>query len=220
MDKYTAKVNNFCKSTRIRDKKLEEIYNRFIGKNPDLTDQWKFEKAMLSLRKSPAIVCRENCISYAKEKGLHSWAEFAKEIDNITADFWSAAVGVEVIPEAPKTKRLSDEVAYEKLLPRNWGIMTYSERIDFTLKVQHEGFLNYILNSDKKLKGYFSNLKEKKDSRLKLYITLFSINSDEYTEESKKLLKDFVKSLNKLGRAKLQVIECTDPNVLEVREIR
>lgn len=220
MDKYTAKVNNFCKSHKIRGKRIRDLYDCFLEKNPDLSDPWEFEKAMLSFRKSPAILCRENCIKFAKHFGNQSWQKFRDEVEDITSNFWSAAIGVEILPIAPKTIRLSDEVAYEKLLPHNWGIITYSERIDFTLKVQHEGFLNYILDSDKKLKTYFSNLKEKKDSRLKLYITLFSINSNDYTEESKKLLKDFVKALNKLGRAKLQVIECTDPDVLEVREIR
>lgn len=220
MDNYTAKVSNFCKSHKIRGKKLGDLYDCFQEKNPELSDPWEFEKAMLSLRKSPAILCRENCIKFAKHFGNNSWQKFRDEVDDITSFFWNAAIGIDMIPEAPKTERLSDEVAYERLLPHNWGIMTYSERIDFTLKVQHEGFLNFILDSDKKLKVYFSNLKEKKDSRLKLYITLFSINSDQYSTEAKDLLKDFVKSLNKLGRAKLQVIECTDPDVLEVREIR
>jgi len=114
----------------------------------------------------------------------------------------------------------SDRGAYQCLLPLDWVTMSFSEKVDYSLKVQHEGFREFILDSDKKLKDYFSKLSEKKDHRLKLYITLFSIPADKYTQESKALLKEFVSTLNNLGRAKLQFIECTNPDIIEIREIR
>lgn len=114
----------------------------------------------------------------------------------------------------------TDSEAYGKLLPADWATMTFSSKIDFTLKVQHEGFRKFILENDKKIKSYYENLQQKKDPRLKLYITLFSVEAGSYTQESKKLLKDFVDSLNNLGRAKLQFVECKDPDMIEIREIR
>jgi hypothetical protein len=114
----------------------------------------------------------------------------------------------------------SDKGAYHNLLPLDWTTLSFSEKVDYTLKVQHGGFREFILDSDKKLKDYFAKLTEKKDHRLRLYITLFSIPADKYTEESKELLKTFVNTLNSLGRAKLQFLECKNPDMIEIREIR
>ena len=63
-------------------------------------------------------------------------------------------------------------------------------------------------------------LETKKDTRLKLYITLFVISGDAYDDQAKELLKTFINTLNKLGRAKLQYVECTNPSVIEIREMR
>lgn len=117
-------------------------------------------------------------------------------------------------------KKRSDKSAYSNLLPLEWSTLSFSEKVDYTIKVQHEGFREFILDSDKKLKDYFSKLTEKKDHRLKLYITLFSIPADKYSEESKALLKEFVGTLNSLGRVRLQFMECKNPDIIEIREIR
>jgi hypothetical protein len=109
---------------------------------------------------------------------------------------------------------------YAKLLPVSWVKMTFPERVDFTRKVQHEGFFSYILESDKKLKEYFSKMNHVNPERVKLYVTVFSFPSDSYSEESKNLLKTFVNSLNMTGRARLQYVQCSEPNVIEIREVR
>jgi hypothetical protein len=88
------------------------------------------------------------------------------------------------------------------------------------LKVQHEGFLKYILDKDAKLKKYYEGLRKKADPKLKIYITLFSFDSKTYSKQSKDLIRDFVATLNNLGRAKLQYVECTNPDMVEIREVR
>jgi hypothetical protein len=118
------------------------------------------------------------------------------------------------------TKDKADQEAYNKLLPGDWATMTFSDKIEFTLKVQHAGFKKFILDNDTKLKTYLGKLKDKNDPRLKLYITLFTVEVEGYTPESISLLKDFVDALNNLGRAKLQFVECKNPDMIEIREIR
>lgn len=117
-------------------------------------------------------------------------------------------------------KKTRDESSYQKLMPLNWDSLKFTEKVDHVLKVQHEGFREYILSKDKKLRDYYNNLSEKKDRRIKLYITLFTVSLKDCSKESRKILKDFVRALNDLGRAKLQYVECSDPDVIEVREIR
>ncbi len=220
MINYTEKVAAFCKSNRTRGHRLGDLFGKFIEINPAYTDQWEFEKAMLSLRKTPAIKCRESCFSYAKKHGSDKWEDFCKEIDNISLAFWNDAAMIEVLPKAPLTVREDDSDAYERLMPNNWGIMTFSDRVDFMLKVQHEGFLKYILDKDAKLKKYYEGLRKKTDPKLKIYITLFSFDSKSYSKQSKDLIRNFVATLNNLGRAKLQYVECTNPDMVEIREVR
>lgn len=217
---YTIKVRNFCKTVSIKNRKMGELFKDFSSRAPEYNNQQKFEEVMLSTRRTPAIICREKCIQFAKDHGEGAWEKFSKEVDNITPTFWNNAVMIEALPKAPKTFRVSDNLVYDKLLPANWEVMTHSQKIDFMVKVKHEGFLKFITDSDKRLKSYYEGIREKKDNKLKLYITLFSIPAGSYTDESKKLLKDFVSALNKLGRAKLQYLECSNPDVIEIREIR
>jgi lysozyme family protein len=50
----------------------------------------------------------------------------------------------------------------------------------------------------------------------KIYITIFRISPDEYSKEAVDLLKRFIDNLN----CPLQVIECTNPRMIEVRELK
>jgi hypothetical protein len=234
-DEYLKLVNNFCKSTRTKDAKLQDLFKSFLKGYPDHKDQGLFETTMLSLRKTPAIVCRDNCIKYAMDEGKDKWMEYASFVTYVSREFWDESVkGIEdpIAPEpvtppvksavskTPEVRKASNITTYNRLLPADWTTKTFSEKMDFTIKVQHKGFLNFILDSDKKIKEYYSRLEEKRDPKLKLYITLFSIPAKKYSNESKNLLKEFVDSLNQLGRAKLQFLECTNPEMIEIREIR
>ena len=108
---------------------------------------------------------------------------------------------------------------YSRLLPPNWADMTSPEKIDFAGKVQHKGFFDYLMFVDSKLKEYFQK-KRTAPASLKLYVTVFNIPSDSYSEEAKELLKTFVNHLNMIGRARLQYVQCSNPNMIEVREVR
>jgi len=125
----------------------------------------------------------------------------------------------------PQPKQASESVTpsedrYHQLLPTNWTVMSFSDKVSFVSRVQHKGFFDYILDSDKKLKEYFSKMKHVTPNGLRLYVTIFSIPADSYSEESKNLLRTFVETLNMVGRAKLQYIKCSDPNMIEIREVR
>jgi len=112
---------------------------------------------------------------------------------------------------------------YYKLLPAGWATLSISERISFVQKIQHEGFREYVLSIDPRTKKFFSHLDEtpKKSTKFKLYVTLFQIQSKNYSKESKNLLRCFVESLNTLGRANLQYVECLSPEAtVEIREVR
>lgn len=159
-------------------------------------------------------------LDFLEEVGSDKREDFCKEIDNISLAFWNDAAMIEVLPKAPLTVREDDSDAYERLMPNNWGIMTFSDRVDFMLKVQHEGSLKYILDKDAKLKKYYEGLRKKTDPKLKIYITLFSFDSKSYSKQSKDLIRNFVAILNNLGRAMLQYVECTNPDMVEIREVR
>ena len=64
------------------------------------------------------------------------------------------------------------------------------------------------------------NNSKKIPTKFKLYVTLFQFSPKNYSVESKNLLKCFVENLNTLGRSNLQYIECTNPPMIEIREIR
>lgn len=115
------------------------------------------------------------------------------------------------------------EDEYYKLLPIGWATLSSSERISFVQKIQHEGFKEYVLSIDPRTRKFFSHLDEtpKKSTKFKLYVTLFQIQSKNYSKESKNLLRCFVESLNTLGRANLQYVECLSPEAtIEIREVR
>lgn len=232
-EEYLKLIKNFCKGTRTKGVKLQDLFKLFVKIYPDHKDQGLFETTMLYLRKTPAIVRRDECLKYAMEEGKDKWMEYASLVEYVSKEFWDMSInGMEdpIEPEAPPVespsvespviRKSSNVMTYHRLLPADWATKTFSEKIDFTVKVQHKGFLNFILDSDKKIKEYYSRLVEKRDPKLKLYITLFTIPAKKYSKESKDLLKDFVDSLNQLGRAKLQYLECTNPDMVEIREIR
>jgi hypothetical protein len=238
IDEYIKLVKNFCKRTRIKDEKLQNLFKIFVNDHPDYKDQGIFETTMLSLRKTPAIVCRDKCIKYARDEGKDKWMDYASLVEYVSKEFWDEVVkdieDPKEIPEPetppvkskvylskiPALRKSSNLMTYHRLLPADWAIKTFSEKIDFTIKVQHKGFLNFILDSDKKIKEYYSKLVDKRDPKLKLYITLFTVPAGRYCLESKELLRSFVDALNQLGRAKLQYLECTNPDMIEIREIR
>jgi len=76
-----------------------------------------------------------------------------------------------------------------------------------------------VLNLDQNLKNYFSLMKNVSSTKMKLYVTLFQAPAS-CSEEAKNLLRCFVENLNSFGRARLQFVECKEPNVIEIREMR
>jgi hypothetical protein len=121
------------------------------------------------------------------------------------------------IKESVKKETKSD---FSKMLPVNWEDMTKSERIEFVQRIKHLKFKEYVMSLDPSLKNFFSKLKAERSVKFKLYVTLFQFPADSHSEESKSLLKCFVNNLNTLGRANLEFVECTNPSVIEIREVR
>lgn len=118
-------------------------------------------------------------------------------------------------------EKIDDLNDFNKLLPINWLTMSHSDRVEFAQKVQHEQFKEYLYKLDPKIKDFISKNNSKKiPTKFKLYVTLFQFSPKNYSVESKNLLKCFVENLNTLGRSNLQYIECTNPPMIEIREIR
>jgi hypothetical protein len=53
-----------------------------------------------------------------------------------------------------------------------------------------------------------------------MYVSVFSAPKEDHPKKAWDLLKKFVDALNNAGRAKLQYIECKDPDIVEIREVR
>jgi len=54
--------------------------------------------------------------------------------------------------------------------------------------------------------------------RTPLYMTVWSYPTEQFTSETKKVLNDFIQSLNGMRRARFQMIELKDPAIVEIRE--
>jgi len=164
----------------------------------------------------PSPIKKVNCPARAKETTTpFSDAFIKKEISQ------SPIKKEPPIKEASKSQTPPDpeEKCYEGLLPGDWPVMTLSQQIDFTKKVHHKGFQEFILSKNPQIKTYFSKVRGA-PVRMPIYVTLFSFPSDNYTAEARGLLKTFVHILNDVGRARLQYLEYNEPPTVEIREIR
>jgi hypothetical protein len=131
---------------------------------------------------------------------------------------------INTVEDPPVVPSLYDDIPnieddYYKLLPLDWVKMSFSDRIEFAKKVQHPDFLKYIFKLDSKLEGYLKKIRHN-PTDLKLYVNIFTIPSETYSEEAKSLLKLFVDALNMTGRARLQFVQCTKPDIIEIREVK
>lgn len=228
-DSWLDVIKRFCKGRKIIGEKLSDLYKAFEKKHSRSgLSQENFEVGLLILGKNPAKRCQKACIEYALADRKFGYIKFIKEVELVTEGFWKKATAeihenqfqenapLPVIPEEPISNKNKD--VFINLLPLNWHKMTFTERVDFIQRVKHKGFYDYLLEKDPKLKNYFS--KVKKEDPMKLYITVFSFPSGTYSEEAKGLLRCFVDTLNSIGRAQLQFIECKNPDVIEIREMR
>jgi hypothetical protein len=236
-DHILKEIKSFCRSTKVSDKKMRDLYNLFKKrKKASNISAADFELGMLELNKVPAVRCAVKCSEYALKYHYEGYNKFILDlVDKITIEFWNTCtnnvpdsmIKKNEINEVRKKKykvrkKLSDEEAYEKLLPVNWATMTFSDRISFAKKIQHEGFKNYVLMIDNKIKKYFNKKEEIKEGKavMRMYTTLFSFPSNNYDDKAKELFKKFIKSINAYGRANLQYVECKNPNIVEIRESR
>jgi hypothetical protein len=235
--KDLEKVKAFCKRFKIVGVSMPVLFDEISKKYP--MTRSSFETSMLRLNKKPALNLKTRCLKYFEKEGDYAYEKFCKEQVVVSKEFWILATGSPVIvpPEKfspsrrakmstlTKAELLSiseenEQGAMEKMLPVNWKTMVFGERVDFVKKVQLEKFRVYVLDLDPKLKKYFSNLKPRAIERQKFYTTIFKFPSDNYSIECKNLIKHLVGHLNNFGRASLQCIECTNPNVFEIREVK
>lgn len=229
-------VRGFCKRNIIADRRLSDVYIKFRDIYPEISPE-QFELAMLELKTTPARKCKKLCLEYAGKHGSAGYTLMIKEQEHVTLAFWYEVTDPPKkekstpppLPEEPapvegeiprRPLRKIDRDAYAKLLPVNWAEMTYSNMVNFTKRVQHEGFREYILSKNEKLRKYFERLPKKSDVRMGLYVTLFSFKEKEYDNKAKELLRRFVTMLNGLGRARFEYIELKDPGIVEIRELR
>ena len=207
-----------------------------------------FELGLLSLGSKVARLAGEKCLRYPEDQ----YEKFILEQEKVSKDFWDYVHSIgksntlePVVPPPvpvssttePKAspqhedlvtkKEISLEEAekkcYEGLLPINWAMMSFPQKVDFTKKVYHKGFREYICAQDKKIDNFFLQAKDKSGgaTNMPIYVTLFSFPSDNYSVEAKGLLKMFVGILNDVGRAKLQYVEYNEPTrTVEIREVR
>jgi len=223
-DGLIREIKIFCKRQQTLGHKIYALLHEFKEKRkvPDIILE-NFEDALLQINARVAVDLQDQCYKFIKLNGADSYLKFTREHEYVSANFWSKAVEkAEGIKEGIKPKQdvITPDDRYHSLLPMDWTMMSFSDKVSFVSRVQHKGFFNYILDSDKKLKEYFSKIKHTAPNGLKLYVTIFSIQADSYSEESKNLLRTFVETLNMVGRAKLQYIKCSDPDVIEIREVR
>ena len=225
-------IRRFLKGVKTAGLTLNEVYQRFLWTKPPSGDREEFEKALLSVGTHVAKRTLKSCRTYPPDQ----YWKYIKEQGFVSPGLWAEAHGGQrppSVPEpvvVPEPKPLAttsippadmEERCYENLLPADWLTLTLPQKIDFTKKVLHKGFKQYILR-DKKLAAYFSQLKEK-DPGPALYVTVFSFPSANYSEEAKGLLRVFVGVLNDVGRARLRYVECNEPPMpptVEIREIR
>jgi hypothetical protein len=229
MYKDLEKVKAFCKRFKIVGVSMPDLFDEISKKHPMARSS--FEISMLSLNKKPALDLKAICLKYLENEGNYAYDKFCKEQVIVSKEFWTLATGnppVEPIKAASVPLEKDTEIsvksslaeAWEKMLPVNWKVMTFGERVDFIKKVQLEKFRVYVLDLDPKLKKYFSKLKPRAIERQKFYTTIFKFPSDNYSIECKNLIKHLIEHLNNFGRANLQCIECTNPNVFEIREVK
>ena len=217
-------VRSFCKGHKTRGCKVSDLHKEFVRKYPDIRLE-NFEQALLSIKSKTAYDLKNRCTEYVKLNGTDSYQKFIRECEYVSFDFWNKMTGeikkdITQPSETPSESSEPLDERYQKLLPANWAVMVFSEKVSFVSKVQHKGFYDYILQSDQKLKDYFARMKNSTPRGLKLYVTIFAIPADSYSEEAKNLLKSFVDTLNMVGRARLQYVKCSDPNIIEIREVR
>ena len=224
-------LKSFCKSNKLSDKSLSEAYELYLkgGKNPLNRDD--FEAELLNLNIGIAVKEAKACAAFATIHGRSSHEKYVRSNHYVSKKLWKLAMekvqgDVEQQPEdihqgsTDVLIEINEEETYKKLLPMNWTRMSFSDRVQFTRKVQHDGFFKYICKTDPKIDKYLGALKEGRHPGLNLYITLFSFPSKNYSDEAKALLKCFVDTLNMAGRSKLQYMECHEPDIVEIREVR
>jgi hypothetical protein len=133
-----------------------------------------------------------------------------------------------VLKKAPKKvlKKVLKEVpqkSHKDRLPVDWDKISLTKRMEFAKSIEEEDteFKAYVLAIDSRISKYLSEQSTRKiKNPTQLYITLFSFSSSKTSPESKKLIKDFMETLNHFGRGRLQYVEILDPPIIEIREMR
>lgn len=218
----TNLVRKYCRNHKTTGKTLHMVYQEFCEAS-GFMDREQFELILLSLNSRAAKSTRDRCLAYPADQ----YQKFIKEQEYVTEGFWESAhsertillessEGVGAITQMGG----ADTRCYQNLLPENWEKMTNPQRIDFTKKVHHEGFRDYIFSIDPKVAKFFREMRKKSPNTMAVYVTLFSFPAENYSNEAQGLLKTFVNTLNDLGRSRLQYVECNEPHVIEIREIR
>jgi len=230
-------VGNFCRTRKTVGRKISELLIEYNARAHTLLSMREFEE---ELRKVHSVALRkveEECVRYYRDNGDVGFDKYVREVQPISRELWDYAIHNVAAPAQETTKQAPEQQAkptpqqarpmldFDSLMPTDWAIMPFANKIQFVSKVQHKEFRAYILGKEPKLHNFFENAEKNmgkgRKSSVKLYVTIFSIKAKNHTEEAKNLLKTFVQHLSNTGRAKLQYVEIADPeNVIEVREIR
>jgi hypothetical protein len=210
----------------------DHAYEKFCKEQTYVTEAFW----VVATGNKPPEIVPENCPSVEKtDKTVPDRKQEKKNITSVDVlenflkeqkkpESKSESSTVQYLERIEEVKKILSPIKNEpenlhKMLPVNWEIMSFSERVEFVRRIQQDKFRTYVFNLDSKLKKYFSDLKPRAP-KVKMYVTVFQFPTNSYSVESKHLLKAFVEVLNTYGRANLQYVECTKPNVVEIREVR
>lgn len=143
---------------------------------------------------------------------------FKNSVDKADTPLDSTEQTISNAPEINPQEMSSD---YKSKMPLNWSDMSFSSRVDFAKAIKDEKFKAFVFTQDPKIANYFKHLKNNiKDKSFNLYVTLYSFPANSKSAETKSTLKDFVSTLNKLGRSRLQYLEISEPPLVEIREVK
>lgn len=179
----------------------------------------------------PDVFKKEAIIKAAKYKDVDALKRYWSYEDDITLKNFcvtkiqaiESTNKMQAIIKKPAEKHKTDsedaKSTYGGMLPVDWPTWSIGKRVDFVKVIQHKEFRDYVLSLDKKLEKFFLNIKEKPKST-HVYVTIYSFNSETTSQDAKLHLKGFVDALNQMGRARLQYIECSNLNTVEIREVK
>ena len=100
-------LKTFCKSNKITDKTLAELYKIFCNQKNHTIDCNLFELGMYSFNRAPIKNLKIKIAEYMKSEGCDCYEKFIREQQHISRELWdqivgkNAILGIETPPSIP-----------------------------------------------------------------------------------------------------------------------